>query len=140
MNTYKIYTAGKMFGLSFANQMEWRCKLESLISERKCSGRVIFVHPPLYYNYNDKFHQNEAEVMAWELSQIKDSDIVVVDLSRVSQSVGTLIELGVALANHKHIIGVGKPDTNHPWINLACLRCEESLEKAAGYIAEYLLL
>lgn len=143
--TYKIYTAGKMGGLTFAQQMDWRVKVEKLIRE-KSDKSITFIHPPMFYTYGEQLHKNETEVMDWDISQVKDSDIVIVDLSTISDSIGTHIELGVAKAmnefgyRHIHIVGVGKANTDHPWISLCLLRQEDTLEEAANYITKYLLV
>ena len=143
--TYKIYTAGKMSGLTFAEQMDWRVRIEKLIRE-KSDKLITFIHPPMFYTYGEQLHKNETEVMEWDISQLKDSDIVIVDLTTISDSIGTHIELGVAKAmnefgyKHIHIVGVGKANTDYPWIPLCLLRQEESLDEAANYIARYLLV
>ena len=143
--TFKIYTAGKMGGLTYEQQMGWRKQIETLIRNRS-DANVVFVHPPEFYRYGENLHKSEAEAMEWDLAQIKDSDIVIVDLSTIADSTGTHIELGVANVmnqfgyKHIHIIGVGKPNTEHPWIPLCLLRQEDELEDAADYISDYLLI
>lgn len=146
MKTYKIYTAGKMFGLSFEEQMGWRKNIEQLIRQRT-DVPLRFVHPPLYFRYDKREHKSEREVKQWELSQVRDSDIVIVNLNGVNDSTGTHYELSMADAvnsfgnKHIYIIGIGKSDTQvHPWIELSLLRSEEEYEKAADYIADYLLV
>ena len=51
MRTYKIYTAGKMGGLSYEEQMGWRLELEvELRAKYDYGGRnARFIHPPCYY-------------------------------------------------------------------------------------------
>lgn len=143
MKTYKIFTAGKMGGLSYDEQMKWRKELQNLICS-KCDKSLKFVHPPVFYQYGDI--ENEREAREWEISQLKDSDIVVVDLTTIADSIGTHIELGIIEAmnqfgyKHIHLIGVGEPNVSHPWIQLGMLRQESTLEDAADYIINYLLL
>jgi len=144
MRTFKIYTAGQMSGLTYDDQMGWRLELERLV--RTISNNVIFVHPPHYYRYGEGMHQTEREAMVWDLAQIRDSDIVVVNLNSISKSIGTHMELGFIEAinqlstKHLHLIGVGKPDVEHPWLNEVLLRREDTLEQAAAYISAYLLI
>ena len=145
MKTFKIYTAGKMYGLSYGEQIRWRLELEHLV--RTISDNVIFVHPPHYYRYSDEQPQwNEREAMIWCLSQIRDSDIVVVNLRDIGQSIGTNMELGFIEAlnqmsgKHIHVVGIGEPDIEHPWLNEILLHREETLEQAAAYISAYLLI
>lgn len=142
---FKIYTAGKMGGLTYEQQMGWRKHIEELIKAHS-DANIVFVHPPEFYQYGENLHKSEKEAMDWDLSQIKDSDIVVVDLSTIADSIGTHIELGVVNAmnqfgyKHIHVVGVGTPNTDHPWLSLSLLRQEDDLEDAADYIVDYLLL
>lgn len=48
MKTYKIFTAGKMSGLSYDEQMKWRKDFETILRSR-CNKSLIFVHPPMFY-------------------------------------------------------------------------------------------
>lgn len=143
IKTYKIFTAGKMGGLSYAEQIEWRKNFENILNER-CDKSLIFIHPPMFYQYGNEMNEREARM--WEINQLKDSDIVVVDLSTIADSIGTHIELGIIEAmnefgyKHIHLIGVGEPNVNHPWIQMGMLRHENTLEDAAEYITNYLLL
>lgn len=143
MKTFKIYTAGKMYGLSYSDQIEWRIELERLI--RTVSDNVFFVHPPHYYRYDNE-HWDEREAMIWCLSQIRDSDIVVVNLNQIGKSIGTNMELGFIEAinqmsdKHIHVVGVGEPDIEHPWLNKILLHQEATLKQAAAYISAYLLI
>lgn len=142
----KIYTAGKMAGLTYNQQMEWREKLERLVRE-KTDKPVTFIQPPKFYSYSYPSHKTEKEVMDWDLEHLKECDIVAVNLEGVTQSIGTHFELATANAinqtGHKHIytIGFNKSDQNlHPWIELSLHRYEETIEQAADYIVEYLMV
>lgn len=143
MKTYKIYTAGKMGGLSYDEQMKWRKELEDIIRS-KCDKSLTFVHPPMFYQYDND--ADEAEAKEWDIAQLMDSDIVVVDLATIADSIGTHIELGIIEAmnrrgdKHIHLVGVGKPNVNHPWIQMGMLRQEDILEDVADFIINYLLL
>lgn len=135
-----------MGGSPLHEQTAWRYELERLIKEKAPDKSVIFVHPPDYYNYDTQKHKTENEERVWALSQLKDSDIVVVNLSNISSSIGTIMELATADAmnqfgyKHIHVVGVGKPETDHPWISSSLLRQEDDLRDAADYITEYLLI
>lgn len=145
MREFKIYTAGKMGGLSFEEQMKWRKNLETMVKIRT-NTKVHFVHPPEFYQPGTNSCKTENEARIWDLSQVKDSDIVVFNLSNISTSIGTIVELGVVEAmnqfgyKHIHAIGIGVPDTDHPWIMPSLLRHEEDIEAAADYIVDYLLV
>lgn len=131
-----------MGGLTYSEQMKWRNRIESIIRART-EKNLIFIHPPNYYQYDDGVSETEKKM--WEMSQIKDSDIVIVDLTTIKDSIGTHIEIGLIEGmnqfgyKHIHLIGVGKPNVSHPWIQTGMLRQENTLEDAADYIINYLL-
>lgn len=149
--SYKIYTAGKMAGLSPCEQMEWRKKIETSVRHAaEIAGvpqaEIKFIHPPQFYQYGETYYQTEKEVKNWDLNQVRNSDIVIVNLDTVETSIGTHYELGMVDAinsfGNKHIfvIGVGGKDISlHPWIEDTLHRREEKYEDAADYIANYLL-
>jgi len=144
-NSIKIYTAGKMSGLSYTEQTAWRIDFEeALLSKASC--KVTIVNPPMYYNYLSQNHNSEAEVKEWDLNQVRDSDIVVVNLQGIESSIGTHFELGFINAinsfggKHIYVVGIGNPKKLHPWIDLSMFRCEPDVESAADYIANYLLV
>ncbi len=143
IKTYKIFTAGKMGGLSYQEQMGWRNRIETIVRARTDKS-LVFIHPPNYYQYDDGVSETEKKV--WEMSQIKDSDIVIVDLTTIKDSIGTHIEIGLIEGmnqfgnKHIHIVGIGEPNTDHPWIQMGILHKENTLEDLADYIINYLLL
>lgn len=152
MDQFRIYTAGKMSGLSPKEQSEWRDQIENeikwLFDYRgiPCS-KVKFIHPPEFYSYEFPCHQSELEIKNWELNQVRNSDVVIVNLNEIESSIGTHYELATADAvnsfGNKHIfvIGIGDKEIKlHPWIEATLHRREERYEDAARYIVDYLLV
>lgn len=152
MKQFKIYTAGKMSGLDYYDQMEWRQNIERAVrrvaEDRGVSySDIFFVHPPRYYQYGENLHQSEKEVKDWELNQIRTCDIVIVDLDTIDTSIGTHYELATADAmnsfgdKHVFVIGVGGASKElHPWIEDTLHRRETDYYDAAEYIVNYLLV
>ena len=68
MKTYKIFTAGKMGGLSYDEQMKWRKDFETILRSR-CDKSLTFVHPPMFYQYGDEI--NEREAREWKSTNLK---------------------------------------------------------------------
>lgn len=150
--SYRIYTAGKMAGLSSYDQMEWRKRIE--ISVRHAAdivgisqSEIKFIHPPMFYQYGKTYFQSEREVKDWDLNQVRNSDIVIVDLDTVETSTGTHYELGMVDAvnsfGNKHIFVIGIGGENkvlHPWIEDTLHRREADYDDAADYIVNYLLV
>ena len=146
LKQYKIYTAGKMTGLTYEEQMGWRDAVGRAIRE-KSEKSVLVVNPPKYYNPNDAHASKlDAEAKEWDLSQIADSDIVIFNLNDIESSIGTLYELGFANAinsytnRHIYIIGVGGKRPMHPWIESGLFRWEPDFWSAADYIVSHLII
>lgn len=143
MREYKIYTAGKMGGLSYQEQMEWRRKLEIELDNRLSfrEGSARFIHPPEYYQpAKDLNLLYEKEAMEWDLRQLKNSDIIVVNLSDIETSIGTIQEVAVAKENVKMIVAIGSPDNVHPWIRCSVSHFSPSVAEAAEYIADFIMV
>lgn len=64
-------------------------------------------------------------------------DILIVNLNKVGTSVGTLFELATAHHMHKPIIGYGKAEGLHPWIQECLWRTENNLSDLLAYITGY---
>lgn len=146
MKEYKIYTCGKMSGISFNDQMKWRKELEDNVrSNYDGIDRIKFIHPPLYFNYETILHKSEKEILEWEMMQLHDCNIVVVDLNNINDTVGSHMELGAVQGINRfgdkyiYVIGVGDDTNLHPWIKETCVRIEKNLFDASKYIVEYLL-
>lgn len=144
----KIYTSGKMSGLSKKESMVWRNEIEKSINLYKAYDCFApkFIHPPMFFNYEEENHKSQREIFEWEISAVINCDIVILNLDGVKESIGTHMELGaIASANRLgkdiKVVAVGKiPDDLHPWIECSWLRHEENLSDAAVYIADYLLI
>ncbi len=148
----KIYTCGKMTGLSYEEQMKWRnefkkylCKYIDLYGYGNITRDIVIIAPPNYY-YNDCKPSNQKEIQEWGINQVVDSDILLVNLDGLETSIGSLIEIGVAHGvncsgnKHIYIVGIGElPDDIHPWIKNSFIHIEPNVKSAADYIAYYLL-
>ena len=129
MKEYKVFTSGKMGGLTYNEQMEWRLNLENLVfglTEKK----VKFIHPPEFFDYDFPDQKTAKE---WEINQIIDSDIVVIEL-------GVIHAVNRMSGKHIATIGIGKPNTNHPWIKSGVFYRVDNVEEAAKFICKYLLI
>ena len=147
MKEDKIYTCGKMSGISYSQQMQWRQILEAFVKDKYDGNSSIkFIHPPQFFNYDKILHKSEREILDWEMKQIHDSDILVVDLDGIDSTIGSHMELGAVQGINRFgdkyifVIGIGKEENLHPWIKETCMRIENSYCDAAKYIVEYLLV
>lgn len=147
MKEYKIYTCGKMSGTTFEKQMKWRKNLEELVNEKyDGNDRIKFIHPPLFFNYEHMQHKTEREILDWEMKQLHDCDVVVVDFDGIDSTIGTHMEIGAVQGINRfgdkyiYVVGVGEEKKLHPWIKESCMRIENNLDDLAQYIAEYLVI
>lgn len=139
----KIYLAGKMSGLTFEEMTEWRNEiLQKLYRAANMSGLSInVIHPVMYYNFVEKRHQSEIEVEEFDLTHVISSDIVVVNLDGLNDSIGTIIELHDAHYHHRiPVIAFGDKklyDDLHPWIKNEITRVEDNIDDVVDYIKDF---
>lgn len=147
---YKIYTAGRCKGITLAEAMSWRNLLEGQTRQKIYDiypkGKdVVFVHPPNYYVWGEQREKKPGECLQWDMNQVVTSDVVVVNLDEVTQSKGTLMELGAAYGasivggKKIQILGIGK-EADYHWVNEVLWRREDTIEQAAETLAYYCLL
>ena len=111
-----------MGGLTFEEMNKWRCEAhQKLLSQAEMfSKKINVINPVLYYNFEEKRHQTEIEVQEFDLAHVISSDIIVVNLDGLKDSIGTIIELHDAHYHHKiPVIAFGKRELYnnlHPWV------------------------
>lgn len=144
LKTFKIFTSGKMGGLSNKESLKWRKELENTIKSKKDKKiDVVFINPPEYYDYD---YPDQRECEEWEISQLLESDIVVVNLSNIRSSIGTHMEMGIIKAanrlraKHIYVVGIGEKDVEHPWIDSSVFHRSETVDEAAEFILKKLLI
>ena len=148
MREVKIYTCGKMSGIPYEEQMRWRNNFTSCLKKENdfIDRKITIINPPIFYNYEHKVHKTEREILDWEMKQLHDCDIVVINFDGIDSTVGSHMELGAIQGINRFgdkyifVIGIGKEDELHPWILETCNRIEPDCESAAKYVAEYLLI
>ena len=139
----KIYLAGKMGGLSFDEMNGWREKVSAkLTKEADLHGiKIRVVNPVQYYNFEYKKHQTEIEVEEFDLAHVISSDIVIVNLQGLNDSIGTIIELHNAHYHHKvPVIAFSKRelyDKLHPWVKNDITRVEDNIDDVIAYIRDF---
>ena len=145
MSIFKIFLSGKMAGLAMEDIMKWRNNISSLLLDEFEYHEVdlkIF-DPPLYYNYENNYHQTEKEVMQFDLNNIRSSNIVIVNTNGLSTSVGSMIEVYEAYKNNIPVIALdefSRYDLLHPWIQECITRVENSMCDVVNYIRDFYIL
>ena len=141
----KVYLSGAIgcYERSKSNYHKlWR---EDVDKKLRYSGFPCFDPTKFYsYNdYNDLSHITEKEVMRYELNQLRRSDIVLVNLDSVDDSIGTAQEILYAYLLSIPIIGFIEDEEStyiHPWIKEEVDKIfvgENSKDEAVDYIRTY---
>lgn len=144
MEIVKIYLAGAMSGLTLKEQLEWRKEFISLVQKSYgyINPRKIarFFNPPEYYNYENKLHKSEREVFEFDLYNLRQSDIVVVNFNNPN-SIGTAMELMYAKQLGKPVVGIstGSGNNLHPWLIECTTRMCTSLKEATQYVEDFFI-
>ena len=141
MESVHIYLAGGMSGLSFEEQCKWRNNFQDAIKygDYEPTKKAIFFSPPNYYSPSTEAHKTEKEVMDFELSHLRKSDLVVVNFN-VPQSIGTAMEIMAANENRIPIVGLNKEGyILHPWLIECCSRICDDMRELVSYVVDFYL-
>ena len=142
MDNYFIYLAGAMTGLTYKEQTKWRENIIEIFNREWLNSHVYnvqFINPVRYYNFEEKRHKSEQEVMNFDLHKVRNSNLVIVNFN-APKSLGTMAELAVAHEHNIPIIGVNEAAYDlHPWIECMCERIFDNMEEMLIYVAEFYL-
>ena len=129
---------------------EWRETVEAWF-KAFCED-VVIINPCNYYSFDEKLHKTDAEIRRFDLHKVRCSDVVLVNLDHITDSVGTLNEIFLADELGIPVIGFyefnGEHDMFHndkykeeSWILDACHRIENdettAMFDACAYIRDY---
>ncbi len=137
MRKFKCYLAGALSGLTTEQANTWRLKASQLLYET--GYPIMVVNPVNFYNFDvDPTTYTEREVMDFDLYQVRDSDLILVNLD-FPNSIGTAIEMFYAHDILKiPVVSFGTMQ-NHPWIQCCVNKHCETLEEAVEYIQDFYL-
>jgi len=134
---FKLYAAGKMSGLTYELMNTWRLDVEKLLGQTGYNIRVV--NPVSFYNFElDPTTYTDKEVMDFDLYQVRDSDLVLVNLD-FPDSLGTAVELFYAHNILRIPVVAFGTTKNHPWIECCINKRCETLEDAVDYIVKFYL-
>lgn len=140
-NSYKIYLSGAIgcYEKSGSDYYKtWRKDVDDMFA----SSIDDCFDPTKFYSYNDSSY-TEKEVMRYDLKQLKNSDIVLVNLDSIDMSIGTAQEIFYAYLLDIPIIGFIEDEKStyiHPWIKEEVDKIfvgENSKDDAVDYIKVY---
>lgn len=132
-----------MSGLSYKDMTTWRLQAKKLIKKVSfdTNYKPEVINPVDYFNFETPpRYQSDREVMNYDLHHVETSDLIVVNLSQLNSSIGTIIELYRAYQLGIPVIAFGymtEYDHLHSWIKCCITRVEKNLENVANYIYEF---
>lgn len=142
----KIYLAGKMNGLSYEDMNAWRKEIKEKLKEityYTTISNVTVINPVDFYNFQEVRYQTDIEVQNFDLKHVASSDIIVVNLEGLSDSIGTIIELYEAYYHNKiPVIAFGDKEIYnklHPWVKNSITRVEKDINGVVEYIRDFYL-
>ena len=142
MKDFKIYLSGAMSGISWEEQTKWRQQIKNAIKfgDYNYEKSVTFFDPTQYYNFEEKHQKSEKEVMEFDLYHLRNSDLVVVNLSNNGdKSIGTSMELMLAKELRIPVIAFGGDKETHPWILETCSRMCNNMRGCVEHIVDFYL-
>lgn len=131
-----------MSGLSFEEQTRWRKQVQDAI---KFGGydyekKVSFFDPTQYYNFEEKQHKSEKEPFEYDLYNLRNSNIIVVNFNDPN-SIGTAMELMLAYEYHKPVIALNKDGIElHPWVLQCVSRICDNMKELVEHIVNFYLV
>ena len=143
-----VYLIGAMqvYGNKSKEAKEWRNKVKEYFE--KYSLNFECISPTDYYEIDGGYHKSEREVMRFDLRKVRESDIMLVNLKDIRQSIGSNDEIFYAYMSGKPIIGFIEDEFSgdelvdyvHEWKYEQIDRIEtgeNALGKACEYIKNY---
>lgn len=126
-----IYLAGRMSGLTEIEYNTWRNTLKRKleIAATCCNSLIQVINPADYFDFGNIEDHTDKEIMQFDLNMVRQSNIVIVNVNGINESIGTAIEVYeanrlnipvIAYANVPEILEHKRNDIIfdkiHPWI------------------------
>lgn len=141
METVKIYLSGSMSDVSWEEQTKWRKQFQDEIKfgDHDYKKKPIFFDPTRFYNFEEEKQKSEREIMEFDLYNLRQSDVVVVNINSM-KSLGTMSELILAYEYRIPVIGwVSTDEPMHPWVECCMTRKCNDIREAVNYLIEFYL-
>lgn len=141
-NSYKIYLSGAIGCYEKSGSDYHKVWRKDVIDAFFGVSIDDCFDPTKFYSYNDSSY-TEKEVMRYDLKQLKNSDIVLVNLDSIDMSIGTAQEIFYAYLLNIPIIGFIEDEEStyiHPWVKEEVDKIfvgENSKDEAIDYIKTY---
>lgn len=130
-----------MGALSFEEQSKWRRQVTDAIrfGDYDYEKKPIFFNPVNFYNFEEKHQKTEREVFEFDLYNLRNSDLVIVNFND-QKSIGTAMELMLAKELNIPVIGFGIDGKEiHPWLLECCTRICSNLREVVEHVVNFYL-
>lgn len=141
MDTCSIYLAGPMSYQSFEEQSKWRTQLKDalLYGGYDYVKKPVLFMPNNYYNFEEKQHKSEREVLNFDLNRLRNSDLVVALFNGI-ESVGTVMEVAIAYENRIPVLVLNMTGGQlHPWVQEMNTRECTDMKELVSHIVNFYL-
>lgn len=128
----KIYLCGPIMDEHEGQARAWRTKAKELLS------RDFILLDPMRRNFKDREVDSANEIVEFDLQDIRDADIVLVNYNK--NSIGTSMEVFFASHDLKKFVVGFTPFSykdSSPWMVRFCTKLLPDLETACAYIKEH---
>lgn len=128
----KIYLCGPIMDEHEGQARAWRTKAKELLS------RDFILLDPMRRNFKDREVDSANEIVEFDLQDIRDADIVLVNYNK--NSIGTSMEVFYASHDLKKFVVAFTPFSfkdSSPWMVRFCTKLLPDLESACAYIKEH---
>lgn len=142
---FNIYICGSVTSVKYREEVKHRQEIKEILEDKHDRYNYMYdvnvFNPIDHFNYFDKQdYISEKQVMLFELSRLRKSDLVIVDFINPS-SLGTMAELSIAYELNIPIIGLNiKEHELHPWQLEMCGVVFSDIEELIEYIQYNYLL
>ena len=143
MRELVIYECGAMSNCkSFEEMNTWRVCLKTAIKQiaENVGANVRVINPCDYYRLDIIKHQSEMEVFNYDLSRVKESNLVIVNLEGLNTSIGSIIECYEAWKNNIPVLAFGSKqdyENLHPWVQCCITRRDKNYRECINYISDF---
>lgn len=133
------YLAGGMTGLTQDEQVMWRKHVKKRLESCECDYKVKVCNPVDYFNFQEKLHETEREVMEFDLHKVRTSNLIIISFN-APQSLGTMAEIAIAYEHRIPVIGLNEKGLElHPWQVEMCARIFDDMGEMLDYVESFYL-
>lgn len=132
MSTKKIYLCGPIMDCGGDESVTWRQR-----AKERLAGRFVLLDP-MRRNFRDKEIDSANEIVEFDLQDVRDADILLVNYSK--PSIGTSMEVFYAAHDLGKFVIAFSPEPFQdmsPWMVKFCTKILPDLDAALGYIERH---